>query len=57
MNSVLTAAACACATIEGTLPPLERLTYQIHWPCPSKAVPLAPPVIGPAWTGRGGRGG
>ena len=57
MNSVLTPAARAWATIEATLPPFDRLTYQIHIPWPSKAVPLAPPVIGPDCTGRGGRGG
>src|SRR2546423_7333164 len=58
MTSVLPPAARAWATIEGTLPPFERLTYQVHMPWPSKAVPLAPPVIGPDCTGgRGGRGG
>ena len=43
MNSVVTPAACAWATIAATLPPLERLRYQIHMPWPSNAVPLTAP--------------
>ncbi len=38
MNSVLTPAAWAWATIEATLPPSESLMYQIHMPWPSKAL-------------------
>src|ERR1700730_4424794 len=44
MNRVLTPAACARATIDGTLPPLDWLMYQIHIPWPSNAVPLTAPA-------------
>ena len=45
MNSVVTPAACACATIAARLPPLDLLTYQIHMPWPSKAEPLTAPTV------------
>src|SRR4029077_11077972 len=46
MNTVVTPDACARATIAATSPPLEALTYQIHIPWPSKAVPLIAGVSG-----------
>ena len=45
MNSVLTWAACAWATIAATLPASESFMYQIHMPCPEKAVPPAAPAL------------
>jgi hypothetical protein len=53
MNTVLTPAACACAAIAATLPPSDLLTYQIHMPWLSKAVPLAATAL----TGGGSLGG
>ena len=32
--------------IDAMLPPLEALTYQIHIPWPSRAVPLGTPPVG-----------
>ncbi len=51
MNSVVTPAACACATIDATLPPLDLLTYQIHIPWPSSAEPLTAPTAAGAGVG------
>jgi hypothetical protein len=55
-NSVVTSAAWAWAMIEARLPPSDWLTYQIHMPWPSKAVPVAVVAVGAATT-FGGVGG
>ena len=59
MNTVVTPAAWAWATIEATLPPSDWLMYQIHMPWPSKAVPLAAVAVGAGdgVTSGGGAGG
>ena len=54
---MLTPAACAWLMIEATLPPLDLLTYQIHMPCPSKAVPLTAPTATATGGGDGNHGG
>ena len=51
MNSVVTPAACACATIDATLPALDLLTYQIHMPWPSNGEPLTAPTAAGAGVG------
>ena len=53
MNRVETPAAWACAAIAATLPPLERLRYQIHMPWPSNTLGLLPGP-GRLVLGRGG---
>jgi hypothetical protein len=38
MKTIRTPDRCAWAMIPAAVPPLERLTYQIHMPVPSSAV-------------------
>ena len=45
-NTVFTPACCARATIAGMLPPSDLLTYQIHMPVLSNAVPLPRMLLG-----------